>query len=117
MSIGRYQGQNALEVRDRQGRLVRYSKTNYERHLIKHPEMADLIADIEHTIADPDIEIDADNRHVYLYRRGMGTGRLSELWLFVVVLYFGSGQDAEGVVKTSYFTSKIAKDGRLIWKR
>gem|GEM_PF-1941459 len=79
--------------------------------------MEGLVDAIQATIADPDIEIEADNRHVYLYKRGMAQGKLSRLWLFVVVLYYGKGRASEGVVKTAFFTSKVAKDGRQTWRR
>lgn len=117
MGNGSEQSRWALEARDRQGRIVRYSRSNYERHVNKHPEINGLLEDIRETIANPDIEMDADNGHIYLYRSGMGGDRFSKLWLFVVILYESNGHGYEGIVKTSYFTSKIAKNGRIIWKR
>jgi hypothetical protein len=117
MATSGEQSQWALEVGDRHGRIVRYSTSNYQRHVIKHPEIDGLIEDIRQTIADPDIEIDADNGHVYLYRSGMGGSRYSRLWLFVVVLYQNVGGAYEGIVKTSFFTSKLARNGRITWMR
>lgn len=68
-------------------------------------------------VKDPDVEMEADNSHIYLYRTGVVEGRFSKLWLFVVVKYEASGEEQEGIIKTAFFTSKIARDGRITWKR
>ena len=106
-----------LDLRDRKGRLVRYSRSNFERHLTRHPEMTGHIEAIKKVVEDPDIEIEADNNHTYLYRTGVVEGKFSKLWLFVVIKYEGSSTKGEEFIKTAFFTSKIAKDGRVIWKR
>jgi len=117
MSFRQEPGAYAVECYDRQGRIVRYTRSNYERHLQKHPEMDGFAEDIATDIQDPDIEIDADNGHIYLYRTGLGAPKYERLWLFVVVLYGSTNGQYEGVVKTAYFTSKLPKDGELTWKR
>lgn len=106
-----------LEARDRRGRVVRYSRSNYEGHLLKHPEMMDQVEAVRRAVEDPDIEIEADNGHLYLYRTGVGQGKYSKLWLFVVVKYEGSSGEQEGIIKTAFFTSKTSRDGRVTWKR
>jgi hypothetical protein len=77
-----------------------------------------LLGDIRTAIADPDMEFAADNGHPYYYRRGLDGERFRRLWLFVVVWYQANEQgEQEGVIKTSYFTSRVARDGRITWSR
>lgn len=108
----------AFEIRDRLGRTVRYTHSNYEWHVQRHPEIEGLLETIGIAVSDPDIEFAADNGHTYYYRRGLGGGRFANLWLFVVVWYEATGSgEVTGIIKTSYFTSRISRDGRVVWQR
>ena len=106
-----------VETQDRDGRTVRYARSNYERHLARHPETRGAAEAIEKTIRDPDVSITADNQHRYLYRRGLGAGKFARAWLLVIILYTRDGERTEGVVKTAYFTSRISAEGKIEWTR
>jgi hypothetical protein len=98
---------------DRTNRQVSYTISNWEKHKKTHPEMEGQIEDIKQTILDPDIELEADNGVTYYYKRKKEEGIFKNLWLLAIVGY----SKGKGIVRTAFFTSKITKDGQVIWMR
>lgn len=108
-----------FEVRDRHGTLVRLRKSVYEKHLPKHPEMADYIEEAQQTIADPDHELvddEAEGKSTIYYRLGLGRGAFEKCFVMVPVYYQKTLWGEVGEVATLHLTRRIGR-GRLTWTR
>ena len=100
-----------FEVEDRAGRKVRLREDVYERHLEKHPEMADYLEEAQTAIRDPEWELDDAGTTCYV-RLGLGKGKFEKLFLKIPVYYAGG----VGEVATFYFTPGVGR-GDVVWKK
>lgn len=101
-----------LIVRDCFGREVILEHSNWEKHLSRHPEVADYHDSFPLVLRDPNLVIEAapGGQH-HFYRQGIGAGRYHDFSLRLVV-----GEYA-GVFKvaTWWFTSELRTRGRVIY--
>lgn len=105
----------AFEVRDRKGRPVQLRADVYERHLPKHPEMADYLEEAKETIADPDLELEDDGSTVY-YRMGLGRDEFEKCFVKVPVRYKRTLWGEVGEVATFHLTRRLGR-GKIMWRR
>lgn len=105
-----------FEVRDRNNVPVRMSKATYDKHLPKHPEIADYIEEAKLTVEDPElIYRDKDGCHHH-YRFGLGEGKYADCYLRVLVRYPRRWGRKQGVVSSFWFSRNVGK-GELIWMK
>ena len=108
----------ALEVRDWEGRIVRWTQRGYQEHFPKHPEIQDYIEQVAMTVSDPDITISIGQSQVHLYRFGLGRGRFAGCYMCVIIHYReGPLGEVEGGIATSYFTTRVRERGQVLWRR
>lgn len=105
------------EARDYKGRLIKLARTNFQKHLLKHPEIEPYVDALPVALSDPDIVVEADNGQTYFYRLGLGRGNLARCYLFVVVHYTSGEKEEEGRVATFFFTTRVTAEGRVVWRR
>jgi hypothetical protein len=99
-------------LKDYQGRDVRLTEERL-RHILEHPEMADLESALEETLRQPRYVIQSrtDPKATLSYRFYVGT-KVGDKWLCVVVKY--AAKDA--FVVTAYLTDQLKK-GAQLWPR
>lgn len=97
-------------LKDYSGREVRLTDERL-RHILDHPEMANLEAALEETLNKPELVVQSrtDETAALHYRYYCGT-RVGDKWLCVVVKY--NPEDA--FVITAYLTDK-PKKGLQLW--
>jgi len=97
-------------LKDYQGRDVRLTDERL-RHILEHPEMANLEAALEETLLRPQyvIQSQVDSATELSYRFYIGT-QVGDKWLCVVVKYVPN--DAFAV--TGYLTDRV-KRGTQLW--
>ena len=97
-------------LKDYQGRDVRLTEERL-RHILEHPEMADLESALEKTLRQPQyvIQSRADPKAALSYRFYVGT-KVGDKWLCVVVKYAAN----DAFVVTAYLTDQLKK-GALLW--
>ena len=96
--------------RDYQGRAVRFTDERH-RHILDHPEMAAVDAEIEHALAGPDSVVESvSDPETRLYYRYLASTLVGAKQLCVVVKV----QSADAFVITAYLTDKVKK-GRVLW--
>ncbi len=95
---------------DYRGRGVRLTVERL-RHILDHPEMVDMFAAIEQTLAEPKLVVrsrtDEQVNLAYSFYRGTPVG---DKWLCVVIKY----SPTDAFVLTAYLTDK-PKKGARIW--
>ncbi|MBI4233994.1 MAG: hypothetical protein HY686_06085 [Chloroflexi bacterium] len=106
-----------LEVKDFRGRWVRLARSNFQRHLTKHPEIGPYLEVVKTALADPDVVVEADNGATYFYRLGLGQGKLQGCYLLIVVYFRRVGDLEENALATFYFTTRITDEGEVVWRR
>ena len=98
--------------KDYAGRTVRLTSER-EAHILDHPEMLDLLVQVEQTISVPESVVrsasDATVELHYSFEKGTKVG---DKWLCAVVKY--SANDA--FIVTAYLTDKVKK-GEHLWPR
>ena len=99
-------------LKDCQGREVRITEERL-RHILEHPEMADLESALEQTRRQPQYVIQSrtDLAAELSYRFYVGT-KVGDEWLWVVVEYAVN----DAFVVTAYLTAQLKKGARL-WPR
>jgi hypothetical protein len=97
-------------VKDYEGRDVRLTDERL-RHILEHPEMANLEAALEETLHQPRyvIQSQVDPAAELSYRFYVGT-RVGDKWLCVVVHYAVN----DAFVVTGYLTDRVKK-GTQLW--
>jgi len=109
-----------FETEDCLGRVVRYRKEVFDRHLPEHPEMAAYTEEIRITVSDPDYGYeDEDNEttlSIVYYRLGLGRGKYQDCFIKVPVYYDKSVSPREGEIATAHFSRRVG-GGKLIWRR
>jgi hypothetical protein len=97
---------------DFQNRQVRLTKERL-RHILEHPEMADMEAAVEQTLRYPTTVVRSrtDPGVAFSYRFYLRTV-VGDKWLCVVVKYL----DADAFIVTAYLTDRI-KPGETIWPK
>ena len=97
-------------LRDYQGRDVRLTEERL-RHILEHPEMAELESALETTLRQPQYVIQSrtDPKAALSYRFYVGT-KVGDKWLCVVVKY-GTN---DACVVTAYLTDQL-KEGTQLW--
>jgi len=97
-------------LKDYQGRDVRLTDERL-RHILEHPEMANLEAALEETLLRPQyvIQSQVDPATELSYRFYIGT-QVGDKWLCVVVKYVPN----DAFVVTGYLTDRV-KRGTQLW--
>ena len=97
---------------DYQGLTVRLTEERL-RHILEHPEMAELESALEQTLREPQYVIQSrtDPEAQLNYRFYLGT-KVGDKWLCVVVKYAAS----DAFVVTAYLTDQLKK-GAQLWPR
>ena len=97
---------------DHQGRSVRLTDERLA-HVLEHPEMAGMLADIARALVEPDLVVESNaDPEVQLSYRFLPTTRVGPK--FVVIVVKTRAEDA--FVVTAYLTDK-PKAGRVLWSR
>lgn len=97
---------------DHQGRGVRLTEER-RTHILEHPEMAGMLADIARALVDPDLVIESKaDPEVQLAYRFLPTTRVGPKFVVIVV----KTKAADAFVVTAYLTDK-PKAGRVLWSR
>jgi hypothetical protein len=95
---------------DYAGREVRLTDERL-RHILEHPEMIDLEAQLEETIAQPQSVIQSSSdTTVSLFYRHCPATKVGAKWLCVVVKY----NDEDAFILTAYLTDQ-PKKGLIQW--
>jgi hypothetical protein len=96
-------------LKDYQGRDIRLTEERL-RHILEHPEMADLESALEHTVRQPQYVIQSrtDPEAALNYRFYVGT-KVRDKWLCVVVKYAAN----DAFVVTAYLTDQLKKGAQL----
>lgn len=103
-----------LTVTERFGARVELGHVNWQRHLPRRPELAYLHEHIPTVLRDPDVVVEQPDGTRHFYRGGLGTGKYSQLYIRVIVGYYGG----LGSVKTAWFDPAIdVGKGTLLWMR
>jgi len=99
-------------LKDHEGRTVRLTEERL-RHILEHPEMADLESALEQTLRQPQYVIQSrtDPQAQLNYRFYLGT-KVGDKWLCVVVKYATN----DAFVVTAYLTDQLKK-GAQLWPR
>ena len=97
-------------LKDYFGRSVRLTDERL-RHILEHPEMADMESAMEATLREPEkvIQSRTDESVALCYRSYYGT-IVGDKWLCVVVKYM----DDDAFIITAYLTDTV-KQGDLLW--
>jgi hypothetical protein len=97
-------------LQDFQQRAVRLTDERL-RHILEHPEMADLESALAETLRSPQLVIQSltNDAAALHYRFYIGT-KVGDKWLCVVVRY----DEKDAFVLTAYLTDK-PKKGKQIW--
>ena len=99
-------------LKDHEGRTVRLTEERL-RHILEHPEMADLESALEQTLRQPQYVIQSrtDPQAQLNYRFYLGP-QVGDKWLCVVVQYATN----DAFVVTAYLTDQLKK-GAQLWPR
>lgn len=100
-----------FEVKDRHGRPVRLRVSVYDKHIVKHPEMADYLDEIQDAIRDPDWELDDEGTTVFV-SLGLGRDEFEKLFISIPVYYAGG----RGEVATFHFKKGVGR-GDIVWRK
>ncbi len=92
-----------LEVKDRNGKIVYLTDERY-KHILKHPEMQNILGIIENTVKNPDkmlqYSLDPAIRFYHTHHKNR---KSNAKYLRVVVKYL----NGEGFVITAFFVASI----------
>ena len=100
------------ELVDHAGMSIRLSDER-SRHILDHPEMANLVSSIQLTLADPEHVVQStSDENVRLYYRSERTTRFGPKFICVVVKV----QVDDAFVVTAYLTDQV-KRGASLWRR
>jgi hypothetical protein len=113
-----------FESTDYEGTPVRLSRTTWQAKAESeavgaHPEIRDYLADIQATIASPDLIFQSmrDARACLFYRLRVGRGDFVGKHLVVVVKYVQQAAGRRGYVSTVYLSRAVYTQGVLLWPK
>jgi hypothetical protein len=99
-------------VGDYEGRAVRLTDERWA-HISEHPEMSNMRAAIEETLAGPEVVVQSPSEpRARLYYRFYHRTLVGGKYLCAVVL----AKDADAFVVTAYLTDRV-KRGLILWHR
>ncbi len=88
----------------------------YERHLPKHPEMAEYLEEAAEAVVDPDVVLEEDDGSLVSYRMGLGRDKFEKCFVVVPVHYSKTFWGEIGEVATFHLARRLGR-GKLTWTR